>query len=120
MNEEDIKELIEVNKEILKWVKFSILGKVKEDLESILDNDNKKIAYDMSDGEKSSRIIARTVSLTHGTISKWWQLWYKIGIAEPIAVQRGFRARKVFDLDEFGISVPEFKIPKNIEEEKEK
>jgi len=106
VSEEDIRELLEVSKEILKWIKFSNLGKVKEVLETALDTDEKKIVYQMSDGEMRSGAIADVIAPHQTTIADWWRDWYKLGIAEALSVRGGRRAKKIFDLEDFNIEVP--------------
>lgn len=106
MSQDDIKELVKVNKDILKWIKFSNLGKVKEILETVLDSDEKKIAYQMSDGITRSGAIADIITPHQTTIADWWRIWYKLGIAEALSASGGKRARSIFDLEDFNLAVP--------------
>ena len=92
--------------EILMWLRFMNIPKVYNILETNLDTDEKKIAYNMSDGENTTRDIAKVITPTHTTIARWWKDWYRLGIAEAIGVQRGKRAKRLFDLEDFGIDVP--------------
>lgn len=102
----ELRDLIDVCKEILMWVKFSNIGKVKEVLETVLDDDQKKLAYDLSDGENGTVTIGNMSGVSHGTIANWWASWNKLGIVEPIGVRGGTRYKKLFDLRDFGIRVP--------------
>lgn len=123
LNEEeqtDLKKLNETFKELLKWVRLLNIEEVKKIRENVLNTDELKIAYHLSDGKNSARTISSVIAPTHSTITDWWQDWYKLGIAEPIGVQRGNRARRLFELSEFGIPVPKFAQPSvQIQEDEE-
>ena len=97
---------IELLQELVKWTKFQAWGKVKDVLFSVLDDDEKKKIYNLSNGELSSRIIAEKVSTSRSTIIKYWNSWAKLNIVEPISVQRGNRYKKMFNLEDFGITIP--------------
>ena len=99
-------EIIELLQELVKWTKFQAWGKVKDVLLSVLDDDEKKKIYNLSNGELSSRIIAEKVSTSRSTIIKNWNNWAKLNIVEPISVQRGNRYKKMFNLEDFGITIP--------------
>jgi len=102
----EMQELVEICKEILMWVKFSNIGRVKEVLETVLNSPQKKITYHLSDGIRNRTNIGKLAGVHGTTVSDWWQSWYKIGIAKPIGVQRGNRGKKVFDLSDFAIVIP--------------
>lgn len=107
MNKENNDQLIELLKELVKWTKFQAWGKVKEVLINVLNEDEKRKIYHLSNGENSSRDIAEIVSVSRSTILKYWNDWAKFNIVEPISVQRGNRYKKMFNLDDFGIEVPD-------------
>ncbi|MHA1410138.1 MAG: hypothetical protein ACTSQY_07530 [Candidatus Odinarchaeia archaeon] len=108
-------DILNTLNEILKWIKFSNLKAVKESFENLLDTDDKKIAYQLSDGNTSSSYIDSIIDPHQTTIADWWRSWYNIGIAEPISVSGGKRAKKLFDLEDLGITIPS--IPNNKDEE---
>lgn len=102
----DQERVIKLLEELVKWTKVTSFPKIKGLLLSILDSPEKMVAYQASDGEKTSREVAKIANVTQVTIIKWWKAWIKAGIAEPISVQRGERAKRFFSLDDFGIEVP--------------
>lgn len=104
-----LKDVHDTLKEMLKWTKFAGAKEVKPVLESKLDNDTKKSVYDLSDGTKGTRDIAKIVgSVSHGTVSNYWHAWEKVGLGESIPVMGGGnRFKHSFDLEDFGIIVPE-------------
>jgi hypothetical protein len=106
----EIKELLEVSKEILKWIKFANFEKVKIVLINVLGDDNRKLVYYFSDGLNTSEIIVSKTSVSSGSVSNWWRSWAKLGIIELLPVKGGgFRGKKIFELSDFDIPIP--KVP---------
>jgi hypothetical protein len=108
MTKED--KIIALLEELVKWTKVTSFPHVKNLLLEILGSPEEKIAYQSSDGERSSRDVAEIANVSQFTIAKWWKIWIKAGIADPVQVQRGERAKCIFSLDEFGIQVPEIQV----------
>ena len=106
LSEKQFNEMISLLKELVKWTKFQAWGKVKDVLISVLNDDEKKKIYHLSNGELSSRNIADKVSTSRSTIIKYWNDWAKLNIVDPISVQRGNRYKKMFNLEDFGITIP--------------
>jgi hypothetical protein len=99
--------IIELLHELVKWTKFQAWGKVKDVLLGVLNNDEQKKIYHLSDGINSSRKIAEKVSAGHSTIVKYWNEWANFNIVEPIPVKGGgLRYKKMFNLEDFGIEIP--------------
>lgn len=99
-------KVIELLEEILKWVKFQGWQNVKGILLDVLKDDVSKLVYHYSDG-RSSREVAEKVRIHHTTVTNYWKRWAKIGIVEPVKVQRGTRYKRIFSLEEFGIEIPQ-------------
>jgi len=104
---EEKNELLKVCKEILIWQQIAYDDKVKPLLESILDEPRKIVAYHLSDGEKTTRIISKEVGAGTGSISRWWTTWINRGIAVSIPKGAGMRAKKFFDLEDYDIKIPD-------------
>jgi len=118
-NNEKLDIIISLLEEILRWIKATNKSSIKELLLRLLSSDEEKIAYEFSDGERSSRDVAKLAGIDHVTVARWWRRWIEEGIAESISVRGGKRAKRVFSLEEFGITVPTPK-QSSTEEEKEK
>jgi transposase len=101
-DDQDIKDIL---KEILKWTKFEGMQKVKQVLESTLDNDDKKLIYDLSDGRSSSK-IARIAGVSGQTVRNYWKEWAVLGIVE-FCPEHKKRYHRIFSLKEVGIEIPE-------------
>jgi len=98
-------EILEVLKEILKWTKFQAWSRVKDTLLTELQDKKSILVYHLSDG-KSSREIAKKVGITHPTVLNYWKKWSRIPLVEPIVVGGKVRYRKMFELEDFGIEIP--------------
>ena len=105
MNKDRSDEIIELLQELVKWTKFQAWSKVKEVLISVLNNDEKRKIYHLSNGKNSSRNIANEVTTAYTTIVKYWNEWANFNIVESIKVQRGIRYKKIFNLEDFGIEI---------------
>jgi hypothetical protein len=95
-------------REILKWIRFSGLREVKSVLTSVLDDPQKLLAYHLSDGSRGTIEIGEATGIrSTATITRYWQTWKQLGLGESISVRGGDRFRRLFDLTDFGIVVPE-------------
>lgn len=97
--------MIELLEELLKWTKVTSIPHVKELLLKILQTDDEKIAFHNSDG-RTSQEVAKLVGVSYVTVTKWWKVWTRAGIAESVGVRGGERARRIFSLEDFGIEIP--------------
>lgn len=110
-------ELIAIMREILKWTKFAGAKEVRNVLTATLDSEQKRLVYHLSDGNNTIQKIVDTAGVSDGTVRNYWELWSRQGIVDPIKVQGGQRYKKSFDLDDFGITVPQPKAKKQTTEE---
>jgi hypothetical protein len=92
-------------KEILKWTRFANISKLKEVLEHELDDDQKKLAYDNSDGKNGLREISAICGAHFRTLGGWWEKWNRLGLVTESETRKG-RMMKIATLDEIGIKVP--------------
>lgn len=102
-NEEDSQTI--VLKEILKWIKFGTMPQLKTVLTSILDTDQKKNVYQLSDGKRNICEIMKLTGIgSNHTIANYWKIWKKqnLGIGIPVS-GGGERFRRDFDLEELGM-----------------
>lgn len=97
----------ELLSEILKWIRFAGTKEVKGVLTSALDTEQKKLVYHLSNGDNGSVGIANQSGVSDFTVRTYWKQWSKLGIVEAIKIRRGDRYKKSFDLEDFGIGVPQ-------------
>lgn len=102
MTHED--RMIELLEEMVKWMRVTSIPRVKSLLSEILRSPEERIAYQSSDG-KPSKEVAKLAGVSFGTITKWWRIWVKAGIAEAVSARGGKRARRIFSLEDFGIEI---------------
>lgn len=110
--------------EILKWIRVVAAKQAKETLEVMLNNDEKKLIYHLSNGKNRIRDIIDILKRekyaekkSTATISKLWKEWAAMGLGEYIPTKGGDRFRRSFDLDIFGIPIPKYKEPSTNDEE---
>jgi hypothetical protein len=97
---------LDVLKDIRRWVKFSGMKEVRGILVSVLDNDQKRVVYQLSDGSKGIIEIGKAVGIkSTATIFKFWKQWTKLGLGESVPVAGGQRFKRSFDLEDFGFDV---------------
>jgi hypothetical protein len=111
-------EQIALLRDILKWIKFTGMKEVRTVLMSILDTEQKRLVYHLSDGNDGSVEIAKTASVGDSTVRRYWESWARTGIVESISVRGGLRYRKLFELEDFGFSIPQNKVVAKGEETK--
>ncbi len=99
-------------KELLRWTRFANMGKLKEILEAELDNDQKKLAYDCTDGNNAQRDVSAVSGAPSSTVSVWWPRWFQQGLVAESEVRKG-RMVKIVSLEDMGIEVPRKKVSKS-------
>lgn len=91
--------------DILKWSRFQNLPRLRQIFEQQLDSDEKKLAFENTDGEKGYREVAKDSGVPAGTMQYWWNRWYTLGILEPSGTWKG-RLKKICSLSDVGIEIP--------------
>ncbi len=110
-------ELISIMREMLKWTKFAGAKEVRNVLSAALDSEQKRLIYHLSDGNNGTVKIGEAAGISSETVRKYWESWSRQGIVDAIKVQGGQRYKKSFDLEDFGINVPEPKAKKQTTQE---
>jgi response regulator of citrate/malate metabolism len=106
---ESLKKIVELLQEILRWIKFAGAREVRTVLGNMLDTEQKRLIYHLSDGEHGSVEISKTVGVSDVTVRRYWESWARLGIMEPLRVRGGVRYKKCFELEDFGFTVPQIK-----------
>ena len=96
-------------KEIARWTRFRSIPSLLETLLRELNTPEKKLAYEMTDGDHSRRDIAAELSISDDIVRGWWDKWYALALVEPSETRKG-RPQKITSLDELGIEVPKRKV----------
>lgn len=95
-------EGIELLKEAVRWLRFQSIDKAKTAVVSLLDTDQKKVVFEMTDGIRSARSIAPRIGVSDVTIGKWWAAWFSAGIL----FEHNKTYKKLFSLSDLGIEAP--------------
>lgn len=103
-----LQEITESLRELVAWARVTGYPTVKQTLETILDSDEKRLVYHLTDGQRGVKEIQRLTGVNARYISEWGQEWERIGIVGPSRVSsiRG-RRQRAFDLADFGLEIPE-------------
>lgn len=92
--------------QLLKWTRFAGMQQLRTILAQNLMTDIEMLIYELSDGERSAREIARLINVgSHATITNYWRKWSKLGIVEPSPKRQG-RFQRICSLEEVGLTVP--------------
>ncbi|MEM3429404.1 MAG: hypothetical protein QXL25_07790 [Candidatus Bathyarchaeia archaeon] len=109
MSEKNLEKIVELLQEILKWAKFAGAREVRTVLMSILDTEQKRLVYHLTDGEHGSVEIGNIANVSDRTVRRYWESWARLGIVEPLNVRGGVRYKRSFQLEDFGFTVPQIK-----------
>jgi hypothetical protein len=118
LSEANVQEIIRLLRELVRWSKFEVIPKLRTVLEQNLPSDKEKKIYELSDGERSTRDIAKLSGVSHQTIANYWEKWSKLGIVDTTETKEG-RYRRICSLEQVGLEVPEVKVTE-IEQGQEK
>lgn len=82
------------------------MKEVKEIINTTLDDEQKKLAYQLSDGTRGSQQICKATGIkSPTTVTKHWKTWIRLGLGEAVAVSGGDRFKRAFDLEDFGYEI---------------
>ena len=87
---ESIEKLIHENNLLVRILAQPILF---ESLHTIFNSPKQLRAYELSDGERSTRDIGKLLNLDQKGISNWWREWEKEGIVKKVGKKGQYKAR---------------------------
>ncbi len=112
-----LQEIVESLHELVAWARVIGYPTVKQMLETVLDSNEKRLVYHLTDGRRSIAELQKLTGVNARFISEWGQEWEKSGIVEQSRISKiKGRRQKLFDLAVFGIPVPDQILPKEGEE----
>lgn len=92
--------------QILKWARFAGVQQLRNILSQTLENDTAALVYELSNGERGTRELAKLVGVkSNATIAAYWKKWSRLGIVEQSSAYQG-RYRRICSLEEVGLSIP--------------
>lgn len=102
MNQDKLEELIRIQQEMLRWIRFSSVPQLKRTLETVLTSNLDKHIYELTDGDTTTRSIAAALSIGKTTVARKWTAWGQLGIAERL---ESGQYRRLCSLAEVGIEM---------------
>jgi hypothetical protein len=103
--ETTLKDVADRLDELIAWQRFESLPRLRTILSKELDSETKKLAYEMTNGEKSRRDIATALGVSDDNVQNWWGKWYELAIVKPSKEFKG-RPQHIVSLEEVGIKIP--------------
>src|SRR5512136_2178643 len=104
MNQDRMEELIEVQQEMLRWIRFTSIPQLKRTLEAVLVSSADKRIYELTNGDATSRSIAATLKVGKTTVAEKWLKWAQLGIIQRLS---SGQYRRLCSLADVGIEIPE-------------
>jgi len=96
-------------KDVGKWVRFQNAPRLRDVLLKELDTPQKKVGFELTDGEHSRRDIAKEIGIDDDTVRTWWDRWFQLAVVEESEKRKG-RPQKIVSLGQIGIEVPKLKL----------
>lgn len=108
---DELKSLNQTQKEINQSLKILVRSEIESRLSQIFSNAYEIKIYQLSNGENPTTEIAKHVPISTQTISKLWQKWGELEIAETEGYRNPYRAK--YPLEELALifgEPPEIKV----------
>ncbi|MBW8011013.1 MAG: hypothetical protein FVQ83_07210 [Chloroflexi bacterium] len=89
-----LKELAVIHTRIEKWLRFFAQSELEKRLSNIFSTNEELIIYELTNGKRSSREIAKLVNKSHNWIVDLWKKWEDDNnIVEPIGPRKPYSAK---------------------------
>jgi hypothetical protein len=105
VSEDTEQHMIELLGEILRWTKIGALN-LRESLAQELDDSQKRLVYELTDGIRSTREIEEICRVPARTVASWWSRWKELGFVDSSPKYQG-RVQRLCSLRMLGIAIPE-------------
>ena len=98
----DLLTKIEANtRGIANWLQIAYGAELRRRLQAILSDKRRRLVYESSVDENSSRTVSQLAGVSDRTVREWWREWSDMELVEPASVPGRFR--KKFSLAELGV-----------------
>lgn len=98
-NQNDILEELKIQ---TAWLRIVGLQAIKDLIKEEMKSKQDKRIYELSDGQRPTREIAKEVGSSHMKVALKWNKWASIGLVMPSEKYRG-RFKKIVPLGDLGI-----------------
>jgi hypothetical protein len=97
--------LLEVAEEQLRWTRAAAMPQVRLAVEAALGNVDRRRAYELLDGIRTSTEVAKGAGVPKTTLSRWTRDWRNLGIANEVSTTKGARIRHLVSLAALDIPI---------------
>jgi len=97
--------LLEVAEEQLRWTRAAAIPQVRGTVETALGTVDRRRAYELLDGVRTSTEVADGAGVPKTTLSGWTRDWRNLGIANEVPTPKGVRIRHLISLAALGIPI---------------
>lgn len=101
-----LEELRQLSREVVLLLRLLGHEKYEKAISKVLQSNQEQAVYVLSDGNTSSRDVAKSAGVPRGKVERWWREWIERGIGEGVPVRGGgqrFRAK--YTLLELAVAV---------------
>lgn len=98
-------EAVEQLREQTRWLRFLGMQQLRPALETTLKSDTHRLVYELTDGVRTVRQIAKLAGVGAATVSRLWGQWSGLGLVVPSTKATG-RWRHLISLSDLGLDVP--------------
>jgi hypothetical protein len=92
-------------REQTRWLRLSGLQMLRLELDRLLRTDKQRAVYELSDGRRTVREVARIAGVGSGSVSRLWTTWIAAGVCSESPAAAG-RAQHLVSLSQLGVDVP--------------
>ncbi len=121
-NEERIAKILEKMQKDIEEIKSSMKlfmlqsrSEIAKQLQQDLISPEKKLAFELTDGNHSAYDIAQTLKVSMTSVHRWWRDWERLGLLNRTEIKGKMVLKKRFSLRELGIEVPDISCIQNQE-----
>lgn len=107
--QKDIEEI----KSSMKLFMLQSRSEIANELQRDLISPEKKLAYELTDGNHSAYDIAQTLKVSITSVHRWWRDWERSGLLNRTEIKGKMVLKKSFSLRELGIEVPDISFIQN-------
>lgn len=102
---DDRNEILAELREQTKWLRLLGFRSLRPLITEVLTSERDRLVYELSDGLRTARDIAKVAGVTHPTVLRLWQEWRALGLCAESTKQPG-RAEHLVALSKLGVAVP--------------
>jgi predicted transcriptional regulator len=104
--EESLARLVGIAQDQLRWQRAAVLPAVRRTIDQTLVTKKYRQAYEMLDGTRAGREVAKAVGVSEGAVSRWASRWRNLGIAYETTDENGAkRTKHLVSLDDLDLPI---------------